>query len=140
MKSLWKKITTIILICLSLISLCLIFGNLQGRIQQERLAETLGIKIDDYPYPNSFPSGYYYSVLKPGMTINEVHQRIKGYKKVINCNGVSEIYFFYDVSDEKALRFRIRYDQQKNYKEFEGEEKDSRTIQTLGCVEGQLLP
>lgn len=140
MKRLWIKIFLGLLSCILLTILCLVSGNLQMRIQQEKLARTLEVRIDDYPYPFSFPSGYYYSVLKPGMTIKEVHQLIKSYEKVLNCHNVSEIYYFYDSSEEKAERFEIRYDDQKQFIEFKGEEKDSRSIQTIGCVEGLLEP
>lgn len=101
MKRLMIKVILGLLSCILLTALCLLSGNLQVRIQQEKLARTLDVRIDDYPYPYSFPSGYFYSILKPGMTMEEVHQLIKGYKKILNCHNVSEIYYFYDIAPTK---------------------------------------
>ena len=120
MKRTLATILLVFLSCVFLTFLCLLSGNLQWRLRQEKLAQTLVVRIDDYPSPYSFPQGYYYSILKPGMMRDEVHQLVKGYVKVLNCHNVSEIYYFYDTSDEKATRFEIRYDDEGYFLEFLG--------------------
>jgi hypothetical protein len=107
------------------------------RMQQE-LAKELGVEIKDYPYPVSFPSGYFYTVLKPGMSVAEVHQIVKGYEKVVNCGNVSEIYYYFSAEVEQAKRFKIVYDNDGKFLRFEGEEDDSRTLQTYGCIPGLI--
>jgi hypothetical protein len=107
------------------------------RMQQE-LARELGVEIKDYPYPVSFPSGYFYAVLKPGMSVTEVHQIVKGYEKVVNCGNVSEIYYYFSTEVEQAKRFKIVYDNNGKFLRFEGEEDDSRTLQTDGCIPGLI--
>lgn len=105
---------------------------------QRDLAKELGVEIPDYPYPVSFPSGYFYTVLKPGMSVSEVHQIVKGYEKVMNCRNVSEIYYYFSVELEQAKRFKIVYDNDGKFVRFEGEEDDSRTLDTNGCAPGLI--
>lgn len=105
---------------------------------QERLAEQLGVRIEDYTDPLLFPAGYYYTILKPGMNLNEVHNAIQGYEKVFHCGIYSEIYYYFSKDDSKAIRFVIVYDEEGKYRFIEGEEPDSRTIRLDGCVPGLI--
>lgn len=129
------------LICVGVIAIWRILPAMiitpRERMQQE-LAKELGVEIKDYPYPVSFPSGYFYAVLKPGMSVAEVHQIVKGYEKVVNCGNVSEIYYYFSAEVEQAKRFKIVYDNDGKFSRFEGEEDDSRTLQTDGCIPGLM--
>jgi hypothetical protein len=107
--------------------------------EQKDLANELGVSINDYPYRSSFPSGYFYSVLEPGMTLDEVHSIIMGYKKVLNCDyRRREVYYYFSTEDTKALRFEIVYDDNLKYWKFRGEDDDSRTIWTKSCEPGLI--
>jgi hypothetical protein len=107
--------------------------------QQQNLARELGVTISDYPYPSAFPEGYYYVVLSTDMSIHDVHMTIMGYEKVYHCNTNSEIYYYFSLDDKKALRFEIIYDEQGLFKEFRGEDDDSRTIRLDGCEQGLII-
>jgi hypothetical protein len=114
-------------------------------IQRNNMAKELGIKsIDEYPPPINFPYGYFESLLKPGMSLEEVHKIVRGYKRVLTCNKnkkiyyFEEIYYFYSIDDEKALRMRILYDPEKRFKEIRVEDLNSRTYSVTGCDEGEL--
>jgi hypothetical protein len=113
--------------------------RVQERSEKEALAKMLQVKIEDYPYPAVFPLGYYASILEIGMSINEVHKNMKGYKRVFQCKN-NEVYYFYTEDDDTATRIRIIYDSNFNLKKLDGEEPDSRTIQIFGCTEGLLEP
>ena len=110
--------------------------------KQNSLANKLDVKITDYPYQSSFPAGYFNEVLKPGMTIGEVHRIINGYEKAYRCRSLletyyyREVYYYYSTEDTKALRFQIFYDKQEKYTRLEGEDADSRTILTNDCELG----
>lgn len=129
------------LICLGLFALLWILPDLiispREKVQEE-LAKELGVEILDYPYPSSFPSGYFYSVLKPGMSLSEVHNIVQGYEKVVNCRNVSEIYYYFSVELEQAKRFKLIYDGDGKFLRFEGEDNDSRTLRTDGCLPGLI--
>jgi len=114
-------------------------GALPRRRMQQQLAAQLGVEIDDYPYQSAFPDGYFYSALKPGMSIQEVHAIVRGYAKVLQCGDYAEIYYYYDTADTSAHRFRLFFDDDGNFEAFQGEDDDSRTIRTDGCAAG-LLP
>lgn len=111
--------------------------------KQEELAITLGVRIKDYPFVTVFPLGYFYTVIKPGMTLDDVHFIIRGYEKVLRCRDSAkdalyykEVYYYFSPRDDEALRFQLFYDEQGRFLEFQGEDEDSRTIMTLGCEEG----
>jgi len=118
------------------------FYNATNVVSKERmqseLAMKLGVRIEDYPYRTSFPAGYFYTVLQPGMTLEEVHQKVQGYEKVLHCGSRSEIYYFFSSELEDAKRFKLRYDEHGKYLNFEGEEDDSRTLQINGCELGTI--
>lgn len=107
--------------------------------KQMELANRLGVTIEDYPYESAFPEGYFFTVLKPGMTSSDVHEIIYGFEKVLYCGKYSEIYYYYNTDDLKALRFEIIYDGAGRFVELRSEDDDSRTIRTEGCVLG-LIP
>lgn len=117
-----------------------IIGCNPQKKQQEQLAQELGVEIDDYSYEKVFPLGYFNSILKEGMSMDEVHSIVKGYEKVLQCGSRCEVYYFFDNRDTKALRFMIFYDKQSNFERIQGEDTDSGTIWTDGCIEGTLYP
>jgi hypothetical protein len=112
--------------------------------KQKDLANQLGIKITDYPYPKAFPEGYFYTVLKPGMTVDEVHHVVQDYEKVYRCRSsadtrfYSEIYYYFSVKDQGALRFEVFYDQKEKFEKLQGEDNNSSTIRTDDCEIGLI--
>lgn len=77
--------------------------------EQVRIAERLGVEINDHPYPDVFPEWYFQSVLTKTSTVEEVHNLVVGYKKVFTCGKNIETYYYFSDSDKKALRFKISY-------------------------------
>jgi hypothetical protein len=112
--------------------------------KQEDLANKLGVKIKDYPSETVFPVGYFYTILRPGMSVDEVHIVVQGYEKAFRCRSpvevyyYSEIYYYFHSEDLKAVRFQIFYDKQERFEKLQGEDDDSRTISTEGCEIGQI--
>jgi hypothetical protein len=105
---------------------------------QRDFAKALGVKIEEYPSTKTFPSGYYSTILQPGMTIFEVHKVVNGYEIVLHCGSRAEIYYYFSPELDGAVRFELRYDDQGNYWGFEGEDPNSHTIQTFGCEPGLI--
>jgi len=81
---------------------------------------------------------YYYSILQPGMNIEEVHGIIKGQKTVYFCGDLIEVYYFYSTDETEALRFEIFYDENGKYINLLGEDSNSRTINLDNCQLGQI--
>jgi len=105
--------------------------------EQRNLARELGVNIEDYPYPDKFPTGYFSFVLKSGMSIKEVHSLIRGYTSVFRCDkAFEEIYYYFSNNDSKALRFIVYYDMDFKYDELGTEDENSRTILLDGCAPG----
>ena len=81
---------------------------------QAGLAQQLGVRMRDYQYPGDFPVGYFSAVLWPGMTFQQVHGVIQGYKQVSVCGGANgfrtEFYDFFGANQEDRLRLLINYD------------------------------
>lgn len=128
----------ILLLCLILV---LIFSNHNSnpyKANQERLAESLGMKINEYPYADIFPENYFQSVLIKNSSIDEVHNLVVGYKKVYRCGGNIEIYYYFSDVDGEALRFKISYSNDLQYEVLQGEDEDSRYLDPIGCVEGRI--
>ncbi len=107
--------------------------------KQEALAKSLGVQIQDYPYQSVFPAGYFYSVLKPNMPLDEVHNIVRGYESVYNCYGTDELYYYFSKDSKKAVRFALYYDEQGYFIRLEGEDPDSRTLSLSSeCSVGPL--
>ncbi|HET6597982.1 MAG TPA: hypothetical protein VFG81_20320 [Anaerolineales bacterium] len=105
---------------------------------QNELAKELGVKIKDYPYPYSFPSGYFSTVLKPGMSIQEVHEIVQGYEQVLHCENREEVYYYLSVELEDTERFWIFYDEEGKYEGLQTEDNDSGRFSTNGCFPGLI--
>lgn len=134
-------ITSLILACLGVIIVWWILPTViitPKETMQQDLAVELGVKIHDYPYPSSFPSGYFYSVLKPGMPLSDVHDIVRGYESVMRCEDTREVYYYFSSHVDGATRFQLRYDESGKFVRFEGEEDDSRTLHLSGCVPGLI--
>ena len=133
-----KSLRTIVFLILLMILAGCYYSNPYQK-QQEELAKKLGVSIEDYPNPLVFPEGYYYSILKKGMSLEEIHSIIVGYQAVFHCGDNLEVYYFFDTRDDKALRFMVFINHQdKTFKELQGEDTNSRTISLYGCEEGVL--
>jgi hypothetical protein len=138
MKSKLNKITFLTLI---LYNLLMLVGCASNPYQQDqiKLAHEIGVKIEDFPSPKAFPVGYYFTILQPGMTLDEVHKTIQGYEVVKNCRNTTEIYYYFSTNDEKALRFEVFYGIDKfRFESLQGEDKNSKTIRTEGCLPGVI--
>lgn len=118
------------LLCLSAMAiqwiLPLVTTSPREKLQQD-VAKALGVKVDDYPYPYSFPAGYFYTILKPGMTISDVHEIIQAYDKVFRCGKTAEVYYYLIEDPEEFLSIWVVYDKQGMYKELRSEGDSGRT-------------
>ena len=114
------------------------------RLKQGILAQKLGVKIQDFPPESYFPVGYFAEILKPGMSIGEVHNLVSDYDKVLRCRFDEnfydrEIYYFYGDVDKYVLRFELFYNRQQKYERFQGEDRNSGSLMSEGCETG-LIP
>ena len=139
------RMKTKIILTAVIVAICLIaitwWDQTQKRpyaAQQKKLAEDYNVRIEDYRWPLQFPVGYFYTILKPGMTVDEVHNIVRGYVKSLNCGWGSEIYYYYSSDDSKTLRFEIYYDNQFKYSDIMGEDYNSSTLSTNGCWPGLI--
>jgi hypothetical protein len=108
--------------------------------RQETLAEALGIRVEGQTYSAIFPLDYFRTRLHRGTsTIDEVHEEIRGYDKVVHCSvgGQREMYYYYSTEDNKALRIEVWYAGSRLL-DLNTEDDDSRTIQVEGCVPGRF--
>jgi hypothetical protein len=96
--------------------------------ERKNLASTLGVKLSDYPQLG-FPMNYFGEVLKPGMSSEEVHKIVIGYKTVFLCDGDSEFYYYFSTDDDKADRFLIVYDVKGKLDYKISEDPNSRSLQ-----------
>ena len=94
---------------------------------QQALAKELGVKIDDYPYPYSFPAGYFFTILKPGMTVSNVHEIVRAYDKVFRCGKTAEVYYYLIEDPEDFVSIWVVYDEQGTYRELRSEGDSGRT-------------
>ena len=108
--------------------------------QQEELAKSLGLKIEDYPSPDMFPAGYFYSVLKSGMTYEEVHKIVRGYESEYLCFGTDEFYFYFNENSDDYLLFEMIFDKQGRFTELVSDtDPNSRTLGlNSSCIRGVL--
>lgn len=116
----------LLLIIAGIISLCM-YPSLRNfkrgfvlKPQQEKLATRLEVKIQDYPYEHDFPAGYFNAILKPGMTLSDVHALVKGYKEVYQCFGWGELYYYFSGDEEKAVVFLLTYDNAGKFVDLRG--------------------
>ena len=134
-------VTASLIILLGLITMCSLPSiriNLKYamlRPQQKELAKEFGVNIQDYPYEASFPVGYFDSKLKPGMTIDEVHEIVKEYVGVFRCfHDFAELYFYYSLDEDKEIDFFIFYDTERNFRELKSIEILYNTASSGGPV------
>lgn len=106
--------------------------------EQEKLAQKIGVKIEDYPAKAYFPVGYYDTILQPGMTLQQVHNKITEYQRVLHCENFGEVYYYFSKDDSKALRFMVLYDDELKYKSIQSEDEDSRNLNTFNCTDGLI--
>jgi hypothetical protein len=89
-----------------------------------------------------FPLGYFQAKLPQGSTLAQVHTTVRGYKRVLHCPTGPlrslEVYYFFSTRDDVALRFEVWYDEQSELIAIQGEDSNSRHIQTDGCGPGPL--
>lgn len=110
--------------------------------QRNALATELGVNLWSWPRPAAFPLGYFFSVLKEGMSRQRVHETVQGYERVLRCGPDSrgftqEVYYFYSVRDNRALRMQIEYDAHGNLYRVQGEDPNSRTFSVGNCQLGR---
>ncbi len=122
----------------------LIFVSLSGcnpspfQSGQLELAKTLGVKISDYPDETIFPAGYYATILKSGMSMLEVHLQMKGYERVYHCKNYKEVYYYFSIDDQKAIRIALFYDSNRLFERMEEEDPNSRTLFITNCEIGLI--
>jgi hypothetical protein len=143
MKRAWIPLLILVILCILASVPLFIIPAMKSNVrkgQQEELAKSLGVKIDDYPYPGIFPDGYFYSVLKPGMSYEEVHKIVRGYKSVYLCFGRDEDYFYFSENPDDYWQFELHFDQQGRFIELRSDiDSNSRTLGLdSSCVRGEL--
>jgi hypothetical protein len=104
--------------------------------KKEALASLLGVKVEDYP---DFPAQYFYTVIRPGTSLSDVHTIIIGYEQVLNCFGTDEVYYYFSLDDQEATRFLISFDAQGRYAEMMEEEQGATTLPGAGTCQPGLL-
>lgn len=95
------------------IALTLYFGPpyyWQYKLNQRRLADQLDVNVKDYSGQYTFPVSYFRTVISQEMNIEDVHKIVTGYEQVFQC-GESEVYYYFNTSDDNALKFKIYYEQ-----------------------------
>ena len=106
--------------------------------QQRQLANILGVSLDDYRQFD-FPFQYFDEALKPGMSIKDVHQIMRGYELVFKCRDWGEIYFYFDRRDKYAFKYLILYDDNKKFESLIVDDiNNSMSVSANGCEEGYL--
>jgi hypothetical protein len=110
----------------------------QQELAEEELAQRIGIALADYPQVGPFPENYFYTILEPGVSKDEVHSIVTEYEQVFTCYGTDELYYYYSTNDEDALRFMIHYNEESRFVRMYGEDDDSLTLSKEGCVLGRL--
>ena len=127
----------IILACLFIWIFPVVTTSPQERAQQS-LAKELGVEIEDYPSKSSFPGGYFYVILKPGMSISEVHKIMRAYEKVLHCGQTIEVYYYLSANAEDAKQIWVIYDKNGKFAYLTGNDSDSGNQDTEWCVAGLL--
>ncbi len=97
-----------------LIVTCTRYQKRQAEIHRRAdLAVMMGLDPKIYSQDPYFPENYFYDALEPGMSIDQVHQIIRGYVSVYSC-GNYELYYFFSESEEEGVRFAAVYDRNKD--------------------------
>ena len=135
----WILVTTALLAAIVLLMLPAIQHNERTR-KQQALAQQLGVGAAEYPYPASFPAGYFDTVLTPGMALQEVHRVVQGYDHVYHCDGdiKYELYYFFGSDNHEAILLLIDYDRQQKFEDLRSSDWDSPTLGGQACAEGLL--
>lgn len=108
-------------------------------LQQRELAGEMGVRMGDYPVPDTFPVGYFRTRLQPGMPAAEVHTIVSGYKAAYRCEAKGwDVYYYFSGEDTRALRFVVAYDSDLRFEYLGTEDAKQRTISLDGCTPGLL--
>ena len=106
--------------------------------QQRQLANTLGVALGNYR-ETDFPFQYFDQTLKPGMSIKDVHQIMRGYELTFKCQDWGEVYFYYSKDEKDAFKYMLLYDDDGKFESFITDDPyNSMGISTSGCAEGLL--
>jgi hypothetical protein len=124
-------VSATLLFCLVFLASCANWGD-PYVTDRKNLAREMGVNLSDYA-PLGFPTQYLYEVLKPGLSSDEVHKIVIGYKVVFLCDGDrkgnSELYYYFSTDEDKADRFLIVYDARGKLDYTMGEDSNSRSLQ-----------
>jgi hypothetical protein len=136
-------VVLVILFCSSVfLASCASWGDPYAA-ERKKLASELGVKLSDY-HPLGFPANYFDDVLQPGMSSEEVHKIVIGYKVVYLCYQDlklnSELYYYFSTDENEANRFLIVYDENGKIVYKRGEDLNSRDLQNSvhDCKPGRI--
>lgn len=104
--------------------------------KQQELAKEFGVQLADYPH--LFPATYFYTKLKTGMSVSEVHAIVREYEQVLHCGEHIEVYYYLTTDIHYTQRFYIFYDEQNTFARLQTEDSDSRRMLPSGCLLGPL--
>ncbi len=135
-----KKRTSLFVVIIIIVALFIvsISGYISHRLKQEHLARELGVRIHDYPGEDIFPVGYFEKVLEPGLTVDQVHNMVKGYTNVFHCSKDIELYYYFSADDDKATRFAILYTNDGKLHEVISQDPNSHTLNSVVCDPGLI--
>ncbi|KPL79647.1 hypothetical protein ADN00_02280 [Ornatilinea apprima] len=125
-----------------LLIVCVLISSLLRENQKDermKLAQTLGVRLEDHPPETDFPVSYFSAQLIEGMTLDEVHNLIIGFDQVYNCSNSVEVYYYFGANENMAFRFRVFYDENLSFKRLESEDPDSSYLSIEECKTGLLL-
>lgn len=140
-------IYAILFVFLLVLGFCLAFDRIALWVnhdpyarERENLAKELGVDINLYPN-GTFPENYFYEVLKPGMSSQEVHEIVKGYDAVFHCSNNTEFYYYFSTYGDKASRYLITYDETGKLESTMTEDEDWRSLHFFvhDCIPGLLV-
>ncbi len=127
-------------ITILLVLICIVSQYNPRLWQQRALAEKWNVEIENYPHPHYFPYGYFEEILEPGTGINEVHQAIVDYQRVMYLRSGTfdyELYYYYTQQDRKALRIQVIY-KDGQLEELRTEDSNSPSFSNNNYNEGLL--
>jgi hypothetical protein len=135
------RIISVIVVGLAAFSLAILIRvSIDERIRwPKQLFLALKLGVDPTIFSGPFPVPYYEGKLNRGDSRTQVHVLVQNYSQVFHCGQEREIYYYFGKSDNYALRFEVWYDAQGNYDGISGEDDNSRSISTKGCVLGRLV-